>query len=140
MRTLAGFFASLKETFVPFFLADGIRALVGWLAVILAVDYFSALLCALLGKARHGKNLSSRIGFLGILRKSLIFVVVGVAYLVDQVLGVSSFCSITIKGFIINEAISTLQNVSLLGTWIPPALKNGLAKYGNAGHKEARDS
>ncbi len=125
---MAAFVELMRQTFEPFFQAGGPGTLVGWLTVILAADYLTAVLCALLGKAKHGGSLSSRIGFIGILRKSLIFVVVGVAYLVDEALGVSAFCAITIKGFIINEAISTLQNISLLGTWIPPALRNGLAK------------
>lgn len=59
------------------------------------------------------------------------FVVVGIAFVVDQALGVNVFCGITIRGFIINEAISTLQNISLIGTRIPPALRNGLSRLQN---------
>ncbi len=137
---MAAFLELAKQTLAPFFTAGGSRTIVRWLAVIMALDYLTAVLSALLGRAKHGKTLSSRIGFIGIVRKSLAFVIVGVAYLVDEALGVTAFCPITIKGLIINEAISTLQNVSLVGTWIPPALKNGLTKLaGETGKKTDGD-
>lgn len=131
---------SVRRALETFFTEDGYRILIGWLASILAADYLTAVLCALLGKAKHGKNLSSSIGFTGIVKKSMVFVVVGIAFVVDQALGVNAFCGIAIRGFIINEAISTLQNISLIGTWIPPALQNGLSRLQTGDSPEGKDS
>lgn len=119
---------TLRQSIDQFLMAGSPGRLIGPLGTMLAIDYVTAVLCALLGKAKHGGRLSSRIGFLGILRKSLIFVVVGIACLIDKALGSETLCSLTIKAFIVNEGISAIQNIALIGTWIPPALQNALQR------------
>ena len=119
-----------------FFGGGNLQGLVGLLAAILAIDYVAALICALLGRAKHGGSLSSRVGFMGILRKSLIFAVVGVAHIIDEALGSESLCPLTIKGFIVNEGISVIQNISLAGTWIPPVLKERLKRIAGANDRK----
>lgn len=119
---MARFLESFRAL-AKFFLTGDTPSLVARLSVIIAADYLTAVLCAVLGKARHGRRLSSRIGFLGILRKSLIFI-----------------CPTAVKAFAINEAISVLQNVALLGTWIPPGLRNGLGKVVRWGKNDIRGS
>lgn len=116
--------------------SGGSTVLVGLLAVMVALDFLTAVLSALSGRGEHLRILSRRIGFAWVARKALIFVIVGVAYVVDETLGETVFCPITMKALIVNEAIVTLRNVSLVGTWIPPVLRNGLGRLtGETGKK-----
>lgn len=135
---MTGFCEPLRQALSQLFARGEPGELLGLLGTILAIDYVTALLCAVMGKAKHGGSLSSRVGFMGILRKSLIFVVVGTAYLLDKALGSETLCPLTIRAFILNEGISAIQNISLIGTWIPPALKDALKQVTDA--KGGRES
>lgn len=83
---------------------DILRALV----ILVVLDYFTGVL-----KAIVTKTLSSAVGFKGLIKKILIFVVVATAVSVQPVVGDSiPLREIAIIFFICNEAISLLENAS----------------------------
>lgn len=93
------------------------------LVVFVAVDYVTGVMCAIVDK-----NLSSAVGFKGICRKVLIFLLVGVAHLLDtQVIGAGSVLRTAIIFFYLsNEGVSLLENATHLGLPVPEKLKDVL--------------
>lgn len=85
-----------------------------------AADYVTGVMCAV-----ADKKLSSEVGFRGICRKMLIFILVGIANILDvQVIGSGSVLRTAIIFFYIsNEGISLLENAGHLGLPIPEKLK-----------------
>lgn len=87
------------------------------------VDYLIGIMCAIVDK-----KLSSAVGFKGIFKKVLIFVLVGIANILDvQVIGNGSVLRTAVIFFYIsNEGISLLENASHLGLPIPAPIRNVL--------------
>ena len=72
------------------------------------LDYFTGIL-----KAVYKKELSSAIGFKGIVKKIMVFVVIAVAYNVQRMTGDTiPLREIVIVFFICNEALSILENAA----------------------------
>jgi len=90
------------------------------LVVFVVADYITGVLVAI-----YEKRLSSEVGFRGICRKVLIFLLVGVANVLDvQVIGTGSVLRTAVIFFYIsNEGISLLENTAKLGLPIPEKLK-----------------
>ena len=87
------------------------------------VDYLTGIMCAIVDK-----KLSSAVGFKGIFKKVLIFVLVGIANILDvEVIGNGSVLRTAVIFFYIsNEGISLLENASHLGLPIPAPIRNVL--------------
>ena len=83
------------------------------------------------------KKLSSEVGFRGIAKKVLIFLLVGIANILDvQVIGNGSVLRTAVIFFYIsNEGVSLLENAGHLGLPIPEKLKHILAQL----HDRAED-
>jgi len=95
----------------------------GFLYVLLAfviVDYITGLMCAVIDK-----KLSSEIGFKGIFKKVLIFIMVGIGNILDvQFIGDGNALRTAIIFFYIsNEGVSLLENAGHIGLPIPAKLK-----------------
>lgn len=90
------------------------------LVVFAAVDYITGVMCAV-----ADKKLSSEVGFKGIRRKVLIFLLVGIANILDvQVIGTGSVLRTAVIFFYIsNEGVSLLENAAHLGLPIPEQMK-----------------
>ena len=101
----------------------------GFIKVLLAfsvVDYFSGVAVAFVHR-----NISSKIGFNGILRKSVMFALVGIANLVDHTfLGSSDAVrTVVVLFYIGNEGVSIMENAYKLGVPFPDALKNRFLQF-----------
>lgn len=98
------------------------------LVVFVAVDYITGVMCAV-----SDKKLSSEVGFKGICRKVLIFLLVGIANIVDvQVIGTGSVLRTAVIFFYLsNEGVSLLENAGHIGLPIPEKLKEVLAQLHN---------
>ncbi|CUX19072.1 phage holin family protein [Clostridium sp. C105KSO13] len=98
-----------------------------------AADYITGVMCAI-----ADKTLSSEVGFRGICRKVLIFILVGIANILDvQVIGSGSILRTAIIFFYIsNEGISLLENAGHLGLPIPEKLKEVLEQLHDRSEKE----
>lgn len=90
------------------------------LVVFAVVDYITGVMCAV-----ADKELSSEVGFKGICRKVLIFILVGIANILDvQVIGTGSILRTAVIFFYLsNEGVSLLENAGHLGLPIPEKLK-----------------
>lgn len=93
------------------------------LVVFVTVDYVTGVMCAI-----ADKKLSSEVGFKGICRKVLIFLLVGIANILDvQVIGTGSVLRTAVIFFYIsNEGVSLTENAAHLGLPIPEKLKTVL--------------
>lgn len=111
----------------------GCDGLVVALVVFVVADYLTGVMCAI-----SEKKLSSEVGFRGICRKVLIFILVGIANILDvQVIGTGSVLRTAIIFFYIsNEGISLLENAGRLGLPIPEKLKLVLEQLHNDSEKE----
>ena len=85
------------------------------LAVCMALDYVTGVLAAV-----KGKRLSSNVGFWGLLRKGVIFLVVMLAAQLDAAMGQEAVCrTAAILFYIANEAVSMTENAAELGVPVP---------------------
>ena len=98
------------------------------LLIFVILDYITGIICAVLDK-----KLNSEIGFRGIFKKVLIFILVGVANILDtNVIGSgSALRTAAIFFFLSNEGVSILENASYAGLPIPQQLKDVLEQLHN---------
>ena len=125
---------------------SAIGGLIGWflggfdgflyaLIAFAVIDYITGVMCAI-----SDKKLSSEVGFKGICRKVLIFVLVGIGNLVDvYVLGEAGVLRTAVIFFYLsNEGVSLLENSAHLGLPIPQKLKSVLEQLHNRNEKEEK--
>ena len=102
------------------------------LIAFVVIDYITGVMCAI-----NDKTLSSEVGFKGICRKVLIFLLVGIANILDiHVIGTGSVLRTAVIFFYIsNEGVSLLENASHLGLPVPKKIKAVLEQL----HERAED-
>ena len=93
------------------------------LIAFVVIDYITGVMCAIINK-----QLSSEVGLKGIFRKVLIFLLVGIANIIDvQVIGTGAVLRTAVIFFYIsNEGVSLLENAGHLGLPIPEKIKTVL--------------
>jgi toxin secretion/phage lysis holin len=111
----------------------GCDGLIFLLAACVIIDYITGVMCAI-----SAKRLSSAVGFKGICRKVLIFLLVGLANLIDiyVVKSGSVVRTAVIFFYISNEGVSLLENAGHLGLPIPVKLKAVLEQLHDRAEKE----
>ena len=103
------------------------------LIAFVVIDYITGVMCAI---ANH--ILSSEVGFKGICRKVLIFLLVGIANILDiHVIGSGSVLRTAVIFFYIsNEGVSLLENAAHLGLLVPEKIKTVLEQLHDRSTKE----
>lgn len=109
--------------------ATGILYLLGgWdvalacLIVAIILDYLSGVI-----KAYVTKELSSKIGFKGLIKKVGVLLIVMLSVIVDQITGsTGAIRTLVIYYFVANEGLSILENLAQAGVPIPNSIKNSL--------------
>lgn len=103
------------------------------LIVFVVIDYLTGVMCAV-----NDKTLSSEVGFRGICRKLLIFLMVGIANILDvHIIGTGSVLrTAAIFFYISNEGISLLENAAHLGLPVPEKIKKVLEQLHNKAEEE----
>ena len=93
------------------------------LIAFVVIDYITGVMCAIISR-----ELSSAVGFKGIFRKVLIFLLVGIANIIDvQVIGPGAVLRTAVIFFYIsNEGVSLLENAGHLGLPIPEKIRTVL--------------
>ena len=103
------------------------------LVLFVVVDYITGVMCA-----ANDHKLSSKVGFKGICRKVLIFLLVGIGHVLDtQIIGTGSVLRTAVIFFYLsNEGVSLLENAGHLGLPIPDKLKVVLEQLHDRAEKE----
>ena len=106
------------------------------LIAFVVIDYITGVMCAV-----SDKKLNSQVGFKGICRKVLIFLLVGIAHILDvQVIGTGSVLRTAVIFFYLsNEGVSILENSAHLGLPIPEKLKAVLEQLHDRAENEKED-
>ena len=103
------------------------------LLTFVVIDYITGVMYAI-----ADKNLSSEVGFKGICRKVLIFLLVGIANVLDvQVIGTGSVLRTAVIFFYIStEGVSLLENAAHLGLPVPEKIKTVLEQLHDRAESE----
>ena len=90
------------------------------LVIFAVADYITGVMCAI-----SDKKLSSEVGFKGICRKVIIFMLVGIAHIIDvNVIATGSVLRTAVIFFYLSdEGVSLLEDAGHLGLPIPEKLK-----------------
>ncbi|HEO5418786.1 TPA: phage holin family protein [Streptococcus agalactiae] len=101
----------------------GCDGLIIALLLFVVTDYITGVMCAV-----ADKKLSSEVGFKGICRKVLIFMMVGIANIIDmQIIKSGSVIRTAVIFFYLsNEGLSLIENAAHLGLPVPDKLKTVL--------------
>ena len=104
------------------------------LVAFVGADYVTGVMCAI-----ADRKLSSTVGFKGICRKVLIFLLVGIAHLLDtHVIGNGSVLrTAAVFFYISNEGVSLIENAAHIGLPIPAKLKAVLEQLHDRAEKES---
>ncbi len=116
-------------------LVDGLGLAVTVLIALMALDYITGLLAAIVNR-----ELNSRIGFNGLIRKIYYLILIGSVYLVALVVpGLEHAGAGAAIAFCVLEFVSITENGTKMNIWIPNIVKNVLAtvksKVGEGGSK-----
>lgn len=103
------------------FYFGGFDLLFNCLLTLVIIDYISGVLSAVCNK-----TLSSRTGFVGIIKKVCIFFVVAVSTIVGMFTGIETIRDLTVSFYIVNESVSILENFGNIGVPLPMKLKEVL--------------
>lgn len=111
----------------------GCDGLLFTLMVFVTADYITGVMCAIIDK-----RLNSKEGFQGICRKVIIFLLVGIAQMIDVnvITNGSVVRSAVIFFYLSNEGLSVLENSAHLGLPIPEKLKDVLEQLHHREEKE----
>ena len=103
------------------------------LIVFVVIDYVTGVMAAVVDH-----KLSSEVGFKGIFKKVLIFLLVGIGHILDtQVIGSGSVLRTAVIFFYLsNEGVSLIENAAHLGLPIPEKLKSVLEQLHDRAEKE----
>lgn len=107
------------------YILGGFDGLMQTLIMFMIIDYATGVLCAI-----NDRTLSSSVGFRGICRKLMIFMIVAVANLIDvNVIGSGSgLRTAAVVFYLTNEGISILENAARIGLPVPEGIIRVLAQ------------
>ncbi|WP_324656819.1 phage holin family protein [Bacillus cereus] len=122
----------LVKTFVTTFgiffgyFFGGWNELLNILLIMVIIDYVTGMIAA-----GYNGELKSKVGFKGISKKVVLFLLIGVATQLDIVFGINSTIhEATIFFFMGNELLSILENAGRIGIKLPAALTNAVEILG----------
>lgn len=105
------------------------------IVALVVIDYVTGIV-----KGLYTKNLSSEIGFNGILKKIMIFIVIATANIIQELTGgVIVLREIVIMFYICNEALSLIENAAVLLP-VPDKLKDVLLQLRDKNISNSNDS
>lgn len=105
------------------------------LVIFVIIDYITGFMCAIVDH-----RLSSEVGFRGICKKVVVFLLVGIAQILDvNVIKTGSILRTAVIFFYLsNEGVSILENAAHLGLPIPEKLKTILEQLHDREEKERK--
>jgi toxin secretion/phage lysis holin len=98
------------------------------LMILMIADYMLGFILGAANKSSKTDSggLSSKVGFIGICKKCLIFVWIIIAHNLDKTMGVNYIQYGVIYAFMANELISLVENSTLLGFHVPDIITKSI--------------
>jgi len=114
-------------TFV--YLIGGFDIAIQSLLIVMVVDYLTGI-----ASAMYNKELSSKIGFKGILKKFSYLCVVALSVVIDNLTGQSGLIrTLVIYFFVANDGLSIIENMAEMGVKLPQKLIDALEQIKKKG-------
>lgn len=114
-------------TFV--YLIGGFDIAIQSLLIVMVVDYLTGIASAI-----YNKELSSKIGFKGILKKFSYLCVVALSVVIDNLTGQSGLIrTLVIYFFVANDGLSIIENMAEMGVKLPQKLIDSLEQIRKKG-------
>ena len=99
------------------------------LIIVIVIDYLTGIASAI-----YNKNLSSKIGLKGILKKFCYLCVVALSVVIDNLLGQSGLIrSLVIYFFVANDGLSIIENMAEMNVKLPEKLIDALEQIKKKG-------
>ena len=125
--TLNNIMSVILTTFI--YLLGGVDVALQCLLVMIILDYISGIASAI-----YNKNLDSKIGLKGILKKFMYLVIVCVSVIIDKIVGNTGVVrTLVIYFFVANDGLSIIENMSKMGIPLPKKLIDTLNQLKNKG-------
>lgn len=108
------------------------------LVSVMAVDYVTGILCALIWKKSPKTDdgtFESKASFKGLVRKGAILLVVYVAARLDALAGTNVVRTAAVMFFVANDGFSIIENLGIMGVPMPEAVTNAFALLKEKGSK-----
>lgn len=123
-----------SDLFQTFFYAGDLKLLY-FLMILMAIDIITGL-----AKAFKNKNLWSLKSMYGFGRKILVFCIIILANIIDQILQLNNgLLMVTIFFYIANEGLSIIENCSEMGVLIPEAIGEKLKVIRSSDNKPMKE-
>ena len=117
----------ILTTFV--YLVGGFDIAIQSLLIVIVIDYLTGIASAI-----YNKELSSKIGFKGILKKFSYLCVVALSVVIDNLTGQSGLIrTLVIYFFVSNDGLSIIENMAVLGVKLPQKLIDALEQIKKKG-------
>ena len=117
----------ILTTFV--YLMGGLDIAFYSLIIVIVIDYLTGI-----GSAIYNNELSSKIGFKGIIKKFCYLLIVALSVVIDNLLGQSGLIrSLVIYFFVANDGLSIIENMAKMNVKLPQKLIDALEQIKKKG-------
>ena len=117
----------ILTTFI--YLVGGFDIAIQSLLIVIVIDYLTGIASAI-----YNKELSSKIGFKGIIKKFSYLLVVALSVVIDNLLGQSGLIrSLVIYFFVANDGLSIIENMAEMNIKLPQKLIDALEQIKKKG-------
>lgn len=124
---ISNVFSVILTTIV--YLLGGIDIALQSLLIVIVIDYLTGIASAI-----YNKELSSKIGFKGIIKKFSYLLVVALSVVIDNLLGQSGLIrSLVIYFFVANDGLSIIENMAEMNVKLPQKLIDALEQIKKKG-------
>lgn len=124
---ISNVFSVILTTIV--YLLGGVDIALQSLLIVIVIDYLTGIASAI-----YNKELSSKIGFKGIIKKFSYLLVVALSVVIDNLLGQSGLIrSLVIYFFVANDGLSIIENMAEMNVKLPQKLIDALEQIKKKG-------
>ena len=124
---ISNVFSVILTTIV--YLLGGIDIAIQSLLIVIVIDYLTGIASAI-----YNKELSSKMGFKGIIKKFSYLLVVALSVVIDNLLGQSGLIrSLVIYFFVANDGLSIIENMAEMNIKLPQKLIDALEQIKKKG-------
>ena len=124
---ISNVFSVILTTIV--YLLGGIDIALQSLLIVIVIDYLTGIASAI-----YNKELSSKMGFKGIIKKFSYLLVVALSVVIDNLLGQSGLIrSLVIYFFVANDGLSIIENMAEMNIKLPQKLIDALEQIKKKG-------